>query len=356
MKKMVIGLLQSGTNNIYQIPPYFHRSGVEVMVHHNPNLTLLGSEFKVNADIVAGFFNPGAVEDVYFRSAMGDNYHHIQRFKKSEQVAKLIAYQNKHFVEDSDLSLLEVPQTLSASTSAHSGQWARSAIDHLGGSFGEQTTHIDRVVVKPENGARGLGQATIPIDQLRYFFEHVTKKTPYGKLKDMFPDAHFSGVERGPNTEEKEDDELPLSLHDEWMVSEYVNEIVSEYRLVVGGDKVYCEERQRTEGNYQHANLDLDKGIKTGSYQVLNPTSHFHNLAMSISAAFDMPLGSIDLYERANGTLGFLECCPQFGMWSMPHEIAYDIHMAFLDYLIARYEENHRIDGNISLRAEEEEK
>lgn len=325
---VIIALLHESVNNIYQIPPRQTLVDTDVVAHHNPSLRIVGNEFSVNADIVAHFPNSDGLEDTYFKSALKDNYHVIRRYRKSEQVAKIIGAKSTSTYPL--IKELEFPDILAASDSAHSGTYTKTHMDELGASLGPSGESQCRVVVKPENGAKGMGQAVVSVNELRYLLEHLKNGASLGNLKQLFPGAIFSETENN-------DLDQPLSPLKEWTVGELIDDITAEYRIILGGNKVYCVERTRKSKTYTQANLDLNTQIDTGNYVALYESDKFYRLALEIADLFDLRVGSIDLYERANGEIGFFECCPQFGLWSVPHNIAAKVHLGFVEWLLATY-------------------
>ena len=328
---VVLGIRNSGVNNIYQLPPHLTIDDVDVLIHFNPMVRLEGNRFSCNCDIALDLTNPGDDPDVLLEAALDDQYYHIPRLRKSHQYAKLLSARNR--AGESFLAELVIPPMLTASITAHGGRNTMNPIDRLGSSFGLGAGEvIERMVVKPENGARGQGQALVPIDQLRPFFNDLG--LPLSELKKRYPDVVFT--KHDPNGQEKEEDPKLADLGT-WTITEYIDDIDEEYRVLIAGDKIYISSRDRSKGEFPQANVDLDMIPEDKEFSEIQSSNPLHSLVADIANVFNLRLGSIDLFKTTADCYGFFECCPQFGLIPMPHDEAFKIHHDFLRWLVNRY-------------------
>jgi len=336
---IVVSFQHTGVDNLYHLPPYLEVDERPVMIHHNPAVRMMGNKFQANAHIFADFLNPNGDTDALAKIGFGRNYHPIRRYAKSHQVALLEAYKLRN--PKSLLHDIRIPTTMGNFNTAHSGQYLMSPLDHLGTTLGPDEFSItDRVVVKPEHGARGRGHALTNVANLRRLLVDID--LPLSELKTLYPDVIFTDPD--PNSQDqKEKEEMVLFQPGDFVVSEYIDNVVAEYRVLFGGDTVYMAEREREGDGYLQANLNnKQRGSRT--FDKLEKDHYVYRLTKEIASAQKLPLGSIDFFKTDDGEYGFFECCPQFGTWATPQEVAWEVHVGFLRYIIDKYEESK---GNV---------
>lgn len=329
-KTVVLALQHLGVDNLYYIPPAFEVDGVWVMTHHNPVVRLIDNKPVCNAHVCVEFLNPNLISDPLMEVAFDGNYQVVRRLPKSRQVA--LIERDKARDPKSPLHRLDIPATMGSHISAHSGQYLMRKLDEVGTVLSpEDLRVVDRVVVKPENGAKGKGQAVVSLDDVRFLMDNLS--LPIKALRERFPDALFTDPDPNQQDDVEDEEDMCLFMNNDYVVTEYKDNIVAEYRVLVGGDVIYMAERERTSGAFPQANLN-NKKRNGRTFTKIDVAHDLHSLIQAIVDSQGLLLGSIDLYRTDDNEVGFFECCPQFGTYATSPEVAHQIHVGFVRKVI----------------------
>lgn len=199
-----------------------------------------------------------------------------------------------------------------------------------------------KVVIKPTNGARGIGQFLIDTGKVPFKVVHELVHTfnqcniDSDKLfKELEPWG--DGVIYSKGTEHRENEGLDM-LKSEYMIQEYVPSLISEYRLITDykGDIAYCQRRtlrEKTPGYKQAI------GSEVLSKERDDIVSDFSNMMFakeiqSFIKSVIGPMNSVDLFYTMDKKWGIFEHCNQFGMAGVPDDIAIKLHVDFIANLI----------------------
>lgn len=200
-----------------------------------------------------------------------------------------------------------------------------------------------KVVIKPMNGARGVGQLLVDFTVVPFisFMQHYHRYTTDKLSKDDFiayvrkyqPDFDInSGVEN--YTEEGK-----AQLDGGFTMQKYVGNIDAEYRLMTDyrGDVVYCQRRIiETSRAFPQASAmapDREEDI------IHDYVAHFGpkwEIIKRLITEVAGPMNSIDLFTTKTGHWGIFEYSNQFDVASVPYDVAIKIHTDFFASLIRK--------------------
>ncbi len=303
MKTVVIGINNKGVDNIHYLPPSFYHGKTRYVIHQNPVIEQDGDVVEANCD---WYFDFSSKVNKRAQLLMGEYYIPFTREAKSLQMTRLLM---------ADQQIMETPTLYHTEGRGHFAMGVSEFGHPLKG----------KVVVKRENGARGCDQAVVPTHQLDNFLR-VCCDESMDSLKERFPDVVF--------TDRYPDSASGPFTHDKILITEYVEGITAEYRLLVGGHQRLALERGIQEKEYRQANLDLNTPLSGAPAELLDYKDLFTTTEVeqieALIELFDIRLGSVDLYRTKTGDLGFFEWSPQFGTRGYCHEQMRNFHMNFV--------------------------
>lgn len=202
-----------------------------------------------------------------------------------------------------------------------------------------------KVVIKPADGARGIGQllidpAKIPmvvaIDALdRYRLRKYTEEQFLRELMKFDPDFTYS------TASEYEINEGLESLKVQgYVIQSFIDNVSAEYRLLTDKDSrvAYCQRRtirKDTEGFPQATGSDTNSISGEDIVDiasVMEPGQH--RALCTLLERVVGPMSSIDLFTTSDGGWGIFEYCNQFGIKGVPMELTERMHREFLQKLI----------------------
>lgn len=300
------------TDNLETLPPQFERDDLVYNIHTTPRVTYQCGELPQltkNFDLLLDFIilDP----DPYTETLLGSCYRPHRRKSKTEQL----------------LTVSKAINTLSPVYQAYFEHPRHHCTLGMEGPLKACGAGVSgRFVVKEENGARGDGQAIVPAHLLSTFLsDPQLKTTKRDKLVARYPSATFSrNPTKGPF----------FSDHGDLMITEYIEDVEVEWRVMIGGKTVLGYQRTRQSGDYPQANLD-----RTGPH----PETPIHLKTLSelfpgeVSQAvyrlikiMGLTLGSIDLYQTKGGKIGVFEYCPQFGYYGIDPVAIRMLHEDFI--------------------------
>lgn len=301
MKNVIVAITAPNTPLVSMLPPCFYMGMDTTLVYHNSAHTEYnGGVISCNYDYHLDLSVDG---NALSKLCIGDRYLHQPRVSKTKQMYEIYRY--NHLKENSGRTI-KYPEHYNAYQECVGGV---SQLGLIGAPKGA------RVVIKPEFGARGEGQIVLPTHQL-YDFLHSASALSNVKIADKFPDVILSPSKY---------DNTPSYIDvDSIMVSDYIENIAYEYRLIVAGAERYVFPRKIKEGAYPQANLD-------SSDRKLLPYTRLLECRIDgldphhINAFIDhigMIYGSIDLYITTDGKLGIFEYSNEFGISGMMPSLA----------------------------------
>lgn len=310
----------------------------EVFFHRDPQMTIVDGATRFNFDIAIhdGKLNiDGMVLDHLLPS---HRIHTIKRYNKVEQHTRiagfLAAYYNQYQRPEERVMFKNFEQVKMWFNRQASG-WS-----HL--------INPERpVVVKPRDGARGIGQflinpnkipMAVVIDNLDTFRRGtITGEQLMAALAKFDPDmAYSTEAERYPG------EGLEAISQQGYTIQSFVPDIKLEYRLLSDKDGhiAYCQRRGIRSGNdgFPQATGSSTDSIKGDDVchikDVLSPTD-LEGLEEIVRNVIG-PLSSIDLYITGDEKWGIFEYCNQWGMKGVPLKLAQKLHLDFLHEMILK--------------------
>lgn len=199
-----------------------------------------------------------------------------------------------------------------------------------------------KVVIKPVHGARGIGQFLIDTNKVpfkvvhelvyRYNQGNIDKENLFNELEPW-----GNGVIYSKGTEKREDEGLEM-LRGEYMIQEYISDLIAEYRLITDykGDIVYCQRRTLKEKTPGYAQAIGSEVLTNERDDIVSDflSMQFATEIKSFIKATIGPMNSVDLFYTKNKKWGIFEHCNQFGMMGIPDDIALKLHSDFIANLI----------------------
>lgn len=287
----IVAVTNSYNDTVTMLPPsaYIDEIG-NVIFHNNPRIEFDGASISSNFDHHIDF---RITKNKLHSELVGDSYNHYPRMKRRTQYLNVFKF-NKGRPLDSQIT---IPHYYMATLREG---------EHVGiTNFG--IPKCDKVVIKEQLGARGSNQVVVPTNMLTTLLKHSKNKT-LGEVKEAFPDLIY--------TDNSDWDMVFFADPNTLFVSELITNVKSEYRLLVGGKKMYGRERAIKAGPYPQANLDVDKfhTVQEVNYEPIEDM--FDYALVETLYAFveyiDLPIGSIDLYSTTDGKWGIFEYSTQF--------------------------------------------
>jgi len=201
--------------------------------------------------------------------------------------------------------------------------------DKRNSTFGPEIA--GRVVVKPTDGARGIGQIVADMDK-------ITPAFLVGLLKSADDKEAFLAnlVTLAPHVEyhvgHGEIDEGLTSLVEQgWFVQQQVPNITEEYRLILDhlSNVAMSFKRKRDtlplysdHNSFEHKQATgvthlLEDAKPDGEYML---SVHHEEISMLLQE-LNIPLNSVDLFVTDDGKWGIFEYCPQYGTEGIDQKI-----------------------------------
>lgn len=210
----------------------------------------------------------------------------------------------------------------------------------------------NQVVVKPRDGARGIGQFVVSLSRvnlqhfimnLREYITSVREKRDNTCTFDQFI-AQWQGMVSYHTGTERSPDEGLFALLDQGMVVQsLIPNVASEWRIITGFDgvPVYCQRRV-----IKDPDSALPQATGAGNLvdyesvhdweKVFASDQHKHCF-LHLCKHVIGPMNSIDLFLTENNQWGIFEYCNQFGVAGIPVEMAYCIHHEFIQRAVNQY-------------------
>lgn len=288
-KNINVGITHIFNNTLSMLPPAVKIEDCNLSFHDNPELEYNGVTLVKNFDYHIDF---NVERNELHASVLPQTYFHYPRHRRSVQYINVSTFNATR-----DDFKISVPKYYLATAKPQ---------DHLSvTNFG--IPGCEKVVIKEEWGARGSNQVVVPTNMLTTLLKHARGRT-LGETKEMFPDLIYT-----------DNSDWEINFFDDpsdLFISELITNVKAEYRLLVGGDKIYGRERVIKAGPYPQANLETDK-FHTVQEVIYTPIEEMFPEVLvqtlyDFAEFIDLPLGSIDLYSTTDGNWGIFEYSTQF--------------------------------------------
>jgi len=305
-----------------------------VTFHRDPRMSIMHGKVNFNFDIIV---NDGllTIDDMKVENLVPVNrIHTIRRYNKVEQQTRLLARVafERESDEDRDLFKNFVPVVMH-----HQRQSSGATL---------LVNPTDKVVVKPLDGARGIGQflidpTVIPlsviVDLLDTFRrDQITREDVLKKLHKFDPQLKYATA-----GEKYEGEGFDAIKSQGFCVQDHINNIKSEYRLITGhnGEIVYCQRRSirsQTEDGFRQATGSETNSAKGTDIMSINDvlSADDREALLELTTTVIGPLSSIDLFITMDNKWGIFEYCNQFGIKGVPPKLVEKMHADMLMKMI----------------------
>ena len=300
---------------------------VRVLFHRNPLISLDGGEPDFNFDIMIDNHRSalGANAEFRYRHVVPENrYNSLERLGKAEQSVVLNRAVSKlRMKTDNYLPV----KTYRASYNDN------VATDHY-------STAKGRVVVKPNDGARGVGHLVVDLEKTNW--RVLNNKLGLLSLgHDIWKEIlDLPGVSYHSITEYSQDEGKNSLIEQGYCIQGLVPDIKAEYRLLTDrdGNIVYIQKRGFKGGeDYRQAigssPADTDQIATLADILPAQDVKALRALAMNTIGE----MSSIDLFITNSGKWGIFEYCNQFGTVGVPMDINRKLHLQYLEKAIANF-------------------
>lgn len=246
-----------------------------------------------------------------------------------------------------DLDLIEKSNKESSegTYSKFGGEVSRNA------EFLQRFSDTEWLVLKPYNGARGDGHIKLRRERFYdYMVREELSKVENGEhihfSPDWFKDARVmsqgSTYIKHRRTVEDENGSVQYPSHFNqrapWLIQEYVDDIVSEYRFIAAGNKFWIRDREFNDNEgYRQANFDVDSNadnMEMMKYRRarndIELDSRMVTFAKALMKVNNQRLYSIDFFVDSQGRLGVFEFGCHFGIDATDPNFVCDVWEAFI--------------------------
>lgn len=300
-------------------------NGVELRFHRHPQVNIRGDKVAYNFDIMIG---NGKEEGFKFVDALPPHrYIELRRYDKFTQAIRLLRGYNQYRLENPtqthDMGFVPVPT------------W-------FVGMDGTRSFPVTqgKVVVKPTDGARGIGQFVVDTDkvnlhQLNTKLDEYLKADDYNAEKFQAMLDKFEGHVTYHSVAENEPFEgLKAMAAEGAVVQSFIPKIVAEYRVLtnVDGFPTYFQKRRVRDPASTFPQATGGGDLIDMDAVVLNPLDDgpAQELFEYLCSEVIGPMNSIDLFVTDAGSWGIFEYCNQFGVTGIPSKIAEKLHLEFV--------------------------
>jgi len=304
-----------------------HRTakGHQVVIHNTPAINVQGTETVFNFDIlITGQANGDGVNE----HVPEHRICRIPRHKKFTQAVKL-QQAVAAYGQQEPTCFLNIPTWFNG--------W--------GGR--NYPCAIEWMVVKPNDGARGIGHFTVATAYVNmdYFLKAMNKLLEGEHTQenfDAFIESFAGKVEYHTGGENYPFEGLESLKTDGVVVQSVIQNIGKEYRVITDKDcepSYFQERRSRDpESKYPQATgggAVIDIGmIKTHDDL---PSCINMDLLRHLCKKVIGPMSSIDIFVTNDGYWGIFEYCNQFGISGVPQDYIFNLHATFVESLVANY-------------------
>lgn len=251
------------------------------IVHDDPIVNV------VNGKVLANF-------DYYLDvNSWGTNYAPLLK----EKYIKCIRWpKRRQMIEARRAGISTPPFTLSTSNDIN------MICNNVAKLFDDVAEPDDEVLIKVDDGARGVGQVVVKFKDLyRFVDKHINAKDPISKDADWYK---LGGDVDAPDLEEE-----TIQMFKDYTVTYYKKiELQREFRMLFNcaGHYQLSERNISSQAGYQCNGGEFNELFSKVSDSEIDKILQF-----VISTG--LPFGSVDIYIDSDGNYGIFEYCPQFG-------------------------------------------
>lgn len=311
-------------NNAGTLPSCYRspEHGCMVYVHSDPVHEIQKDELVKNFDVLISSSHlvgnhAGAIE---WKDLIGDAHTCLRRISKRYMQAVM-----RDIVED-----CAIRKYRSVATYSHSRHQA--TVEHPTLAFGDDLP--ERFVIKPAHGARGAGHILVEPGAK---FENALVKINCRATEELQTAiSETEGLSYYSPDDNSENEGLQMLVDQGIIAQEYIENIVSEFRIIaVGGNIEYIQERNRVGDGFKQATGSSDRGSNVPLSVAVNQeiTEDIQVLVAALSKRFG-PFMSIDLFVTQDGEWGVFEFSHQFGIVGPGPDTAMRITKKLIDYAI----------------------
>lgn len=310
MRRIVIAVCnREYLTNISDLFPSFIKDRVEYVFHTTPEAAIVKGALKVNFDFIIEGVLEGKLTDsnitTPWKALIPSRHIAMQRSSKSMMGLKLNAFKG-------------CPSYLAVPTYRHTKGQTRGLTANL--------THADRCIIKPENGARGLGHLlfnpkTTPVELL---LEIVNEAQTEMEFSELLKERGFTEVELQNGHERSEGESFNQLKNQNFVIQELITGITKQYRVLAYLDakntlvwKAYERSVETVSDGFQTLAKPVPYG-KVANKEVIAALKkhegyeHFELVIGSILETESF-IASFDLFLTETAW-GFLEYSNQFGV------------------------------------------
>lgn len=325
MSNIIVAVTNSFNDTVTVLPPSAYIDGVgQVSFHNNPRLEFDGAVISRNFDHHIDF---RITKNKLHQELLEECYNHYPRLKRRTQYLNVFQFNKDRAVEDQ----ITIPHYYMATLR----EGEHVSITNFG------IPNCKKVVIKEQLGARGSNQVVVPTNMLTTLLKHSKGKT-LGEVKDMFPDLIY--------TDNSNWDMMFFDDPNDLFISELLTNVKSEYRLLVGGDRIYGRERTIKAGPYPQANLEVDKFHTVQEVVYERIEDMFDESLVATLYDFvkfiDLPIGSVDLYSTTDGTWGIFEYSTQFAFHGANPTFIRELLLYGVKKILSRNSGNLTLESN----------
>lgn len=314
-------------NNFNVLHQGIEIAGKRVYFHNDPQVSIIDGEAHFNFDYIISngtmTIDDTLVEDLVPSSMVTTT----RRYDKNIQAVRI-----NNFVQDQDFKKFHKIKAWS--------HLQKEGFAHLVDLKG-------KVVIKPKDGARGIGQLLVDTDQisltrvvedLNKFLVDGYDKQPLLDLIASNPNSikYSIGAERSP------DEGLTVLFEQGYVIQSFVENLKDEYRLLTDHNCniVYCQIRKTRiyKNGFPQATGSNADGLL--GKDVVDINTVLSKVALkqltAIAKSVIGPVSSIDLFITNSGEWGIFEYCNQFGVKGVPYKKVLEIHKNFVEHLITK--------------------
>lgn len=333
-------------NNFDILGQGFHiNPTTRVQFHNDPKVALVGDRVETNFDLMIDH-GEASSHGFQFKDMLPPHrYLHLPRFNKPAQACKInhaaLCYNAALSISvekwRKDNGFIPVPTWF-----VGNGVWDSNIALPKG---------TKRVVVKPMDGARGIGQFLVDVEHvsLRVFFNEMRMSIIKPEIKDKTGvekvlEAFKGYVTYHSRNENYEDEGIKMLLTQGAVVQSVIHEVEREFRLITDYKGLVGYAQERNIVNVEHG---FPQAVGSGTVD----TNDRHALAIddildesamamldSITSTAIGPMNSIDLFLTSDGEWGIFEFCNQFGITGIPDEPLIEMHRKFLEVSINEFD------------------
>lgn len=215
------------TDNLAALPPAFDYGETRYTIHSSPKIQYVptpeGMQVIKNFDLMLDF---SMGDDHYFKQLGSSHYQHFKRLPKTCQLIEGLNARGR--LTPPYREMIEIPGFYLCLGDTGSHLLSGHGVGDMG-----------RLVVKPENGARGASQAIVPATHLSLVLNDLReRKLSRPEMVSKYPGVTFSDY--------PDEEGVPfLDRQDALMVMDYLPDVDAEYRLLLAGDAIRGYRRER---------------------------------------------------------------------------------------------------------------